>query len=342
MRLPSVNMLIYVGKIKASMKQLLFAVLMVFSINAMAQLKKSTLDSLRAIAIDQQLGEIKSKVHNAYVNGEIKVYRNDSLKTELPLERYDSLFGIMPEVGHVNSLSAGLRLKTDFTSFNQEREIYCIAPVYELVVDGVDLGNIPMYYVAIEDVKKVLNANELKLLAVLTNLAEKNYSNNICTESSLLVSNDGYRTIEHGYQMSINMANWIYGTQMIMIKPEDLREICKNAIGVFEESLNAELCDWQPKMSCYLDKKFKKEVRHLAKYEPFQLREVIQLPSTEFIGEFKDTIIRHDCQIQWVYNILEIKNGYQIDFWGVSIYMKKEDFEAVVPEWVRLVLIKEE
>ncbi|MFY0674112.1 MAG: hypothetical protein JXQ87_11940 [Bacteroidia bacterium] len=324
------------------MKQLLFAALMTLSISCMANLKKSSLDSLRAIAIANQLGEMKSKIHNAYLQGDIAVYKNDSLNSELTVERFQTMFEAMPQMGQVNGFIACVRLKSNFTSFDQESEVYCIAPVYELVIDGVDLGNIPMYYVAMKDVKKVLNENEVKLLAVLTNLAEKNYSNNIFSESSLVVSGDDYRTIEHGYQMSYNMSDWAYGRQNIIIKLEDLREICKNAIEVFEESLNTVLCNTAPNMSCYLDKKFKKEVPHLAKHEPFQQLEVIQLPSPEYPGEFKDTVIRHDCQIQWVYKVVEIKNGYQIDFWGVSIFMKKEDFEVAVPEWVRLLLVEHE
>lgn len=315
---------------------------MTISINSMAQLEKSTLDSLKAIAIDNQLGLIRTKIHSAFLEQKIKVYKNDSLKTEFTVERYNTLYGSMPEAGQVNSLSAGMRLKSDMTSFNQEKEIYYIAPVYQLIVDGQDLGNFPMYYVALSDLKKVLNESEIKLLAVLTNLAEKNYSNNICTESSLIVSNDGYETIEHGYYMSMNMREWVYGRQRIIVQAVDLREICKNGISVFEESLNNVLCNWEPEMSCYLDKKFKKEVPHLSKHKPFQTHEVIQLPSPKYPGEFKDTVIRHDCKVERIYKVTEIKNGYQIDFSGVTIFIKKEDFEIAVPEWVKLLLVEKE
>ena len=111
---------------------------------------------------------------------------------------------------------------------------------------------------------------------------------------------------------------------------------------VFEESLNNVLCNWEPEMSCYLDKKFKKEVPHLSKHKPFQTHEVIQLPSPKYPGEFKDTVIRHDCKVERIYKVTEIKNGYQIDFSGVTIFIKKEDFEIAVPEWVKLLLVEKE
>ncbi|MGB0430911.1 MAG: hypothetical protein ACPGLV_10585 [Bacteroidia bacterium] len=319
------------------MKKLIILVFVLLTISTMGSL--SNLDSIAAIKLEQKIVSIQSRIHKAFVNGKINVYQNDSLKTPMTLKMYNSFYGDINQADWASSMSASVKLNSDFTSFKQIRQIECISPMFNLNIDGEDLGVLPMYYVAIDDLAKVLEPNEMNLLAVLFNLAETNLSNNKGLGTHVLYQNDIVKTTRVQPYISEKMTNWVYNRQSVVVYPKDLREILKNSIYVLEESLNNVLCNREPNMSCFLDKKLKNEVKHLGVNNELSLEVIIQVPDASAMGQFKDTVIYKYTEIEMINNVAILKNAVQIDFSDLTIYMRKSDFEAAVPKWVRVLLL---
>ncbi|MCB0738061.1 MAG: hypothetical protein KDC92_11150, partial [Bacteroidetes bacterium] len=311
------------------MRVFITTLLLLSSSYAFSQNKYLPTSSAHTQIVSEKLEGVFIKIHRAYKAGEIKVYLNDSLKTEMLPEYYTNYFGQIDESKLYEGLKATCRFN-NITSAKQQREITCIAPLYNLIVDGFDMGVFAMYFVKIDDVKKVLDKETFKLVLALFSLAEKTVHNTPHKSVSLLNSRGNLSRVVDSIPTSVKLFDWVYGSVEVDLIESELSEIYDATKACMANELERALLQNSTAYKVYEDTELTQRIEQLNAHKPFMRNEVIVVPDAKHPGEFQDSTVYIGPSF---YNIVAIKHlgkSVQIQFDENTIYLRKKDSECIV------------
>jgi hypothetical protein len=149
-----------------------FFICLIFSVSffvASAQ-EKVFNDSLIAEILQKECVKIGAKLLEAAKTGKIKAYRTDSLDKTISVADLNKLTHNLSSAKAVNGLETFFINKSTTENINQNLQLAGIAPLYNPNINGIELPQQAMCFFTFADMEKVLFAEDVKLVVILSKL----------------------------------------------------------------------------------------------------------------------------------------------------------------------------
>ena len=140
-----------------------------FILNAFAQ-EKTYNDSAISAILHNVCINIGAKLLENAKQGKIKAYSTDSLDKTISLADLNKLTQNLSNTKVVNGLETFFSNKSTPESINQNLQLAGIAPLYNPDINGIALPQQPLCFFSFADMEKVLAAEDVKLVVILSNL----------------------------------------------------------------------------------------------------------------------------------------------------------------------------